>query len=178
MVENYLSEFQWTLEDPTKVLKWFLDGNLQCPKSRKNSDYFTPTHSCEPAIDNWKILINKGGTKLKEPYSTYKFNNYEFTVAGRSPHKTQGWNTLESGNDTKFVHYVFSKEKGEHLGNPNDVLRTEFEKRTAIIHGYLVDNLKNPTGKPSFGWTLRIPDNDCRKEIKLIPANQLSYEQA
>ena len=178
LVENYLSEFQWTLEDPTKVLKWFLGGNLTCPKSRKNSDYFIPTHSCEPAIDNWKILINKGDTKLKEPYSTYKFNNYEFTVAGRSPHKTQGWNTLESGNDTKFVHYIFSKEKGEHLGNPNDVLRTEFQKRTAIIHGYLVDNLKNPTGKPSFGWTLRIPDNDCRKEIKLIPANQLSYEQA
>ena len=54
-----------------------------------------------------------------------------------------------------------------------DALRKEFEERTAIIHGYLVDNRHNPTGKPSFGWVLRIPDNECRKEIKLIPANQL-----
>ena len=45
-----------------------------------------------------------------------------------------------------------------------------------IIHGYLVDNIENPTGKPSFGYVIKnLPKNNCRNEIKLIPENQLSY---
>ena len=61
-------------------------------------------------------------------------------------------------------------------GVGNKALKLEQQKRTATIHGYLIDNKQDPKGEPSFGWIIRLPNNTCRKEIKLIPRNQISYE--
>jgi hypothetical protein len=173
---EFLKKFTWTVEDPTKVLQWYLNGNLECPKSRKESDYYEECHECSPSIDKWKLIINDGDSRLDDQYSKYKYKDYEFVVVGRSESKLQGWKSLENRADVKYVNYI-NDEESKNYGRASKELKNSYELNTGIIHGYLVDNIENPTGKPSFGYVIKkLPKNNCRNEIKLIPENQLSYE--
>ncbi|MDA9620349.1 Z1 domain-containing protein [Candidatus Actinomarina sp.] len=173
---EFLKKFIWTVEDPTKVLQWYLNGNLECPKSRKESDYYEEYHECSPSIDKWKLIINDGDSRLDDQYSKYKYKDYEFVVVGRSESKLQGWKSLENRADVKYVNYI-NDEESKNYGRASKELKNSYELNTGIIHGYLVDNIENPTGKPSFGYVIKkLPKNNCRNEVKLIPENQLSYE--
>ncbi len=176
LIHKYLSEFKWSVENPTKVLRWFLEGNLKCPKSKTSSIHYVPSHKCEPGIDNWKLIINNGASQLENKFRRYNHENYDFTVVARSPNTPQGWKSLESGMDSKFVNYIMNNSLSTERGVGNKALKLEQQKRTATIHGYLIDNKQDPKGEPSFGWIIRLPNNTCRKEIKLIPRNQISYE--
>lgn len=176
-INSFLSESEWTVDDPTKILRWYLDGNLTCPKSKVTSDYFIKTHTCTPNIDKWKLLINNGASNLPSKFSNFNYKNYNFVVVARSQREPQGWKTLESQQDRKYINYIMTGSKPHNSGPPNKSLELEHENNIATLHGYLIDNKENPSGKPSFGWILRLPVNSCRNEIKLIPENQLFYEQ-